>query len=154
MKLYIKVENRYLTFFEIETYATKQGFCEIQNEWKKVERFIYNSNFLGKQKLIVTMFVNNEEIFINTKMKLKKERYYDIFYMFLSFLEDKIYFYHMLEKDKRTKKLDQEYIRNLHKKKLLQRIRYIEKRKLFYKKRRDSDVKQRRKSHPFKSFVS
>ena len=122
MKVELSVDNNYLNLCKVNVIVNRNGKKKIDREWEKVERFIANSNFAGKNNLIVSLSIDDKIIFQQTKVKHKAERYQSVFHMMERFLMDKLHFYHKLTPEERTNELDAEYKRNIYSLQLIKKV--------------------------------
>ena len=91
----------------------QEGKKMIMGGWKSAEAFLRKSFFPGMDNLLITLSIDDECIFQKTKVRLKKERYDNVFELLELFLKDKIYFYRKLELEEITSVLTSEYQNNL-----------------------------------------
>lgn len=122
MRIVLSVDNRFLNLCKVSVKCDNNGKMKLDQAWSEVERFIQNSNYDGKRNLLVSLEIDEEIFFHDTKMKMKKESYHDVFEFLESFLQDKIYFYHHLEKEEKTQFLYAQYQEN---EKMLKKIQQV-----------------------------
>lgn len=103
--MYIKVtiENKFMTLCNIDAECNKKGKKEIQESWSKVEQFLKNSHYDGKANLVISLNLDDVEVFNKVKMRMKKDSYTDVFDLLECFLYDKLYFFNKLEEKERKK---------------------------------------------------
>ncbi len=122
MQIELSIDNRYLSLCSVKTLFDRKGKQRIANEWMRVEKFIQNSSFPGKQNLIITLLIDDKPVFLKTKVKYKEESYRNVFQLLENFILDKLYFFQKLEEDEKTTDLQQEYMQNKETLTILKRL--------------------------------
>lgn len=112
MKIELSIDNNFINLCNLDVSLNRSTKKILNDEWKKVERFIEKSTFNGKNNLTVSLMIDDEIIFNKTKMKYKGIRYHNVFHFLENFLRDKIYFYRKLKEDERTEQLKEEFFNN------------------------------------------